>query len=140
MRLWRSRNPKTSKLFANSDIGNMTKKPEVGEPPRDYMETVYGETPPVQTERTRAFNFREFCQNKDEEDPSMEEEGNEWNEMRAVLNDDNMVGLLYIYDPDNDPQQHRDLAKKCTATLAMNMRWWCSNCGSRGTIRVICWL
>lgn len=40
-------------LFANSDIGNLTKKPEVGEPPKDYLQTVFGETPPVQTERTR---------------------------------------------------------------------------------------
>jgi hypothetical protein len=30
--------------------------------------------------------------------------GAEWNEIRAVLNWDNMVGLVYIHDPEQDPQ------------------------------------
>ncbi|KAF6257359.1 hypothetical protein COO60DRAFT_1233474 [Scenedesmus sp. NREL 46B-D3] len=104
-------------LFANSDIGNLTKNKACC-PPKDYMEAQWGRCPPVQCERDRSFDFRRFCSTKNEkEDPSMEEEGAEWNEMRAVLNTDNMVGLLYIHDPQFTPQQHADLAKKLCANF-----------------------
>eukprot|EP00879_Flechtneria_rotunda_P016245 GHRR01016996.1.p2 GENE.GHRR01016996.1~~GHRR01016996.1.p2 ORF type:complete len:175 (+),score=58.76 GHRR01016996.1:914-1438(+) len=86
------------------------------QPPCNYMECIHGECPPIQCERGRGFDFRGFCSTKNEkEDPSMEEEGNEWNELRAVLNDDNMVGLLYIHDPQYKPQQHVEAAKKLSA-------------------------
>lgn len=47
-------------LFANSDIGNMTKREDQC-PPKDYMEAVWGSCPPVQCERDRTFDFRTFC-------------------------------------------------------------------------------
>jgi hypothetical protein len=50
-------------LFANSDIGNLTKDKSCC-PPKDYMEAVWGSCPPVQCERDRSFDFRRFCSTK----------------------------------------------------------------------------
>lgn len=50
-------------LFANSDIGNLTKDKDCC-PPKDYMEAQWGVCPPVQCERDRTFDFRHFCSTK----------------------------------------------------------------------------
>jgi hypothetical protein len=50
-------------LFANSDIGNLTKDKEQC-PPKDYLEAVWGACPPLQCERPRGFDFRKFCSTK----------------------------------------------------------------------------
>eukprot|EP00877_Chromochloris_zofingiensis_P004263 jgi/Chrzof1/13838/Cz08g14130.t1 len=99
-------------FFTNSDISDITKR-HGGDPPRQYLDCVYNETPPVHCQRTRSFDFREFCETmREKEDPAMEKIGAEWNEIRAVLDWDNMVGLCYIHDPMFDPRQHVAMAKQ----------------------------
>ena len=49
-----------------------------GDPPKSYMEATWGKSPPIHCQRSRSFNFREFCVKTEPEDPDMVEGVSNW--------------------------------------------------------------
>ncbi|KXZ44267.1 hypothetical protein GPECTOR_70g498 [Gonium pectorale] len=83
-----------------------------GQPPESYQDCTPDGPGPHCLLRTRGFDFRGYCEAQPLRHLPEEAEarGIEWNELRAALSYDNMVGLAYIYDPARDPRQHLETA------------------------------
>lgn len=95
--------------FSNCDMCPVANIVHGGEPGATYLECEYGTTPPVKFQRCKGFDFRRYCEEStDKEDTGKNKIHAEWNELRACLSTENLVGLVYVWDPFLDPYTHVD--------------------------------
>ncbi|EFJ51974.1 hypothetical protein VOLCADRAFT_87025 [Volvox carteri f. nagariensis] len=125
--------------FAHHDMADVAEEAG-GQPPVSYCDCWPAGPGPSELIRSGDFDFRSHCESQPPPHlpTDAEARGIQWNELRAALSYENMVGLAYIHDPSRDPRHHLGEAEElrtavtqaAAEALAANS---CRTCGGNST-------